>query len=394
MRWLNCCTEFSLLLCLFVGPPPQAEDSFEFKKSDSGFRFAEVEIQPGLPEGFDQTGLKPADSDSSQEFFWLRYGGNSSRAICLRFDPEAPTELFVDSNRDQKLSATEQHTSDSDGIWFVELTAEYTTLRRQTSKQRVRIRRDNATSKWHLATAGHRTGKADFGGQLRMAKIEDRNANGLWFDQEDRLLVDFNGDNKLNRLTERIPAQGMRKIRGTVYAIAGSMRGDKVSLAEITGSGFVTPKLNLLADDAKITSIKGRLGSKSGIGIPIDSIDAPIEVPVGDWRIESLIIEITDGDKIFEFWFLPVKPKPLVSIADTEKKEVELLGKIELSAGVSTQQENTKTFMTLTPTIKTESGCFMMGSRTGKRSPYNENRLVAHSSSPDRDLEIGSSGFS
>ena len=57
MRWLNCCTEFSLLLCLFVGPPPQAEDSFEFKKSDSGFRFAEVEIQPGLPEGFDQTGL-------------------------------------------------------------------------------------------------------------------------------------------------------------------------------------------------------------------------------------------------------------------------------------------------------------------------------------------------
>ena len=394
MRWLNCCTEFSLLLCLFVGPPPQAEDSFEFKKSDSGFRFAEVEIQPGLPEGFDQTGLKPADSDSSQEFFWLRYGGNSSRAICLRFDPEAPTELFVDSNRDQKLSATEQHTSDSDGIWFVELTAEYTTLRRQTSKQRVRIRRDNATSKWHLATAGHRTGKADFGGQLRMAKIEDRNANGLWFDQEDRLLVDFNGDNKLNRLTERIPAQGMRKIRGTVYAIAGSMRGDKVSLAEITGSGFVTPKLNLLADDAKITSIKGRLGSKSGIGIPIDSIDAPIEVPVGDWRIESLIIEITDGDKIFEFSFLPVKPKPLVSIADTEKKEVELLGKIELSAGVSTQQENTKTFMTLTPTIKTESGCFMMGSRTGKRSPYNENRLVAHSSSPDRDLEIGSSGFS
>jgi len=394
MSWLSCFTEITLLLCFFVGAPTQTEDSFEFKKSDSGFRFAEVEIQPGLPEGFDEAALKPADSDSPQEFFWLRYGGNSSRAICLRFDLEAPTELFVDSNRDQKLSPTEQHTSDSDGIWFVELTAEYTTLRRQTSKQRVRIRRDKATSKWHLATAGHRTGKADFGGQLRMAKIEDRNANGLWFDQEDRLLVDFNGDNKLNRLTERIPAQGMRKIRGTVYAIAGSMRGDKVSLAEVTGSGFVTPKLNLLADDAKITSIKGRLGSKSGIGIPIDSIDAPIEVPVGDWRIESLIIEMTDGDKIFEFSFLPLKPKPLVSIADTEKKEVELLGKIELSAGVSTQQENTKAFMTLTPTIKTESGCYMMGSRTGKRSPNNENRLVAHSSSPDRDLEIGSSGFS
>ncbi len=394
MSWLNCCTEFSLLLCFFVSAPTQAEDSFEFKKSDSGFRFAEVEIQPGLPEGFDEATLKPADSNSPQEFSWLRYGDNSSRAICLRFDPEAPTELFVDANRDQKLLADEQHTSDSDGIWFVELTAEYSTLRRQTSKQRVRIRRDEATSKWHLATAGHRTGKADFGGQLRTAKIEDRNANGLWFDQEDRLFVDFNGDNKLNRLTERIPAQGMRKIRGTVYAIAGSMRGDKVSLSEVTGSGFVTPTLNLIADNAKITSIKGRLGSKSGIGIPIESVDTPIEIPVGDWHVESLIIEITDGDRIFEFTFLPVKPKPLVSIADTEKKEVELLGEIKLSAGVSTQQEDAKTFMTLTPTIKTESGCYMMGSKSGKRSPNNENRLVAYSSSPDRDLEVGSSGFS
>ena len=98
MSWLNCCTEFSLLLCFFVSAPTQAEDSFEFKKSDSGFRFAEVEIQPGLPEGFDEATLKPADSNSPQEFSWLRYGDNSSRAICLRFDPEAPTELFVDAN--------------------------------------------------------------------------------------------------------------------------------------------------------------------------------------------------------------------------------------------------------------------------------------------------------
>ena len=393
MSWLNCCT-ITLLLCFFTGSPALAEDSFEFRNSESGFRFAEIEIQTGLPEGFDAAALKHADSNSVQEFFWLRYGDDSSRAICLRFDSKAPAELFVDSNRDQKLTAAEQHTADSDGIWFVELTAEYSTLRRQTSKQRVRIRRDKATSKWYLATAGHRTGKADFGGQLRAAKIEDRNANGLWFDREDRLLVDFNGDNKLNRLTERIPAQGMRKIRDTVYAIAGSVKGDSISLSEVTGSGFITPTIGLLAGDAKVTSIKGQLGSKSGIGIPIESIDSPIEVPVGDWHVESLIIEVSEGDSVYMFAFAPFEKNTLVSVADTEKKEVELLGEIELSAGVSIQQEDTKSFMTLTPIIKTESGCFMMGSKTGKRSPINENRVVAHSSSPDRDLEVGSSGFS
>ena len=350
MSWLNCCT-ITLLLCFFTGSPALAEDSFEFRNSESGFRFAEIEIQTGLPEGFDAAALKHADSNSVQEFFWLRYGDDSSRAICLRFDSKAPAELFVDSNRDQKLTAAEQHTADSDGIWFVELTAEYSTLRRQTSKQRVRIRRDKATSKWYLATAGHRTGKADFGGQLRAAKIEDRNANGLWFDREDRLLVDFNGDNKLNRLTERIPAQGMRKIRDTVYAIAGSVKGDSISLSEVTGSGFITPTIGLLAGDAKVTSIKGQLGSKSGIGIPIESIDSPIEVPVGDWHVESLIIEVSEGDSVYMFAFAPFEKNTLVSVADTEKKEVELLGEIELSAGVSIQQEDTKSFMTLTPII-------------------------------------------
>ena len=394
MRWLSCCTKFTLLLCFFTGSLALAEDSFEFRVSESDFRFSEIEIQTGLPEGFDKAALKSAASNSSEDFFWLQYGDDASRAICLRFDPEAPAELFVDSNRDQKLTDAEQHTSDSDGIWFVELTAEYSSLRRQTSNQRVRIRHDKVASKWYLATAGYRTGKADFGGQFRAAKIEDRNANGLWFDREDRLLVDFNGDNKLNRLTERIPAQGMRKIRGTVYAIAGSVKGDSVSLSEVTGSGFVTPTLNLIAGGAKVTSIKGLLGSKSGIGIPIESVGTPIEVPVGDWHIASLVIEVVEGDSVYMFAFSPFQANTLVSIADAEKKEVELLGEIELSAGVSIQQEDAKSFMTLTPIIKTESGCFMMGSRTGKRSPNNENRLVAYSSSPDRDLEVGSSGFS
>jgi hypothetical protein len=227
-----------------------------------------------------------------------------------------------------------------------------------------------------------------------MAKIQDRNANGLWFDREDRLLVDFNGDNKLSRLTERIPAQGMRKIRGTVYAIAGSLRGTNVSLTKVTGSGFLTPTVSMISGDAKVTSIKGQLGSNSGIGIPIESLDTPIEVPVGDWHVVNLIIEVTEGDDVYMFAFSPYEAKALVSVADTEEKEVELLGEIKLSADVSSQNENDKSYMTIAPTIKTESGCFMIAARTGKRSANNENRLVAHSSSPDRDLEVGSSGFS
>ena len=80
MSWLNCCT-ITLLLCFFTGSPALAEDSFEFRNSESGFRFAEIEIQTGLPEGFDAAALKHADSNSVQEFFWLRYGDDSLSLI-------------------------------------------------------------------------------------------------------------------------------------------------------------------------------------------------------------------------------------------------------------------------------------------------------------------------
>ena len=358
------------------------------------FRFSEIEIQSGLPEIVDRSKIG-SPSDALTEFGWFQYGDGSSRAVCIMFDPRLPNKLLVDINRDRKFSAGEQFESENEGVWFVDLTAEYGQQQNETSNQLVRIRHDTASAKWLLATAGFRKGKIEFNGELREAKLEDKNANGLWFDREDRLFVDFDGDRKISRLTERIPAQGMRKIRGDVYAIAGSPSGQEVSLSEVNGSGYLNPTIELLEESATVTSVSGLLGSNTGIGIPIESIDdEKIEVPPGDWHIENLRIEVTGKDGVFVFAFARSGNEKLVSVADGETHKLELLGELSLSAGVSVQHENEKSHLTLTPILTTESGCYLVDSKTGKQSANIENRVVAYNISPQGDLKTGSSGFS
>jgi len=365
---------------------------FEFVPS-TDHRFSEIDIQNGLPESIDRDVLDP-DSDESAKYFWFQYGDESSRAICLKFSQDLPNQIQVDVNRNQKLSDKEIFKNDGDSEWFIDLKSEFGQMRSRTSKQRVRIRRDATSSSWHLATAGTRQGKVNFNDLLCDAMIEDKNGNGLWFDSEDRLFVDFDGNGKISRISERIPAQGVRKIGGKIYGIIGNASGKTVGLSEVTGTGFLIPKLELLDPAAKVTSIIGELGSNAGIGISIDSLDAPIEVPVGDWHVESLQCEITGDDGIHQFTFARSGSKELVTINDSNKKDVDLIGQLTLTAGVSTQIENEKLTLILTPSLTTTSGCYLVASKTGKRLANNDNRLIAYSRSPQQDLEVGSSGFS
>ena len=356
------------------------------------FRFSEIEIQPGLPETANPSDMG-SPSDESAEFFWFQYGDESSRSVCLKFNTEEPDKLSVDTNRDQTFSEGESFDCTKEGIWFIDLAAEHGHLRFKTSKQSIRIRHDKASAKWFLATAGFRTGSANFNGEYRDAKLEDKNANGLWFDREDRLFVDFDGNGKISRLTERIPAQGMRKIRGTLYAIAGTVSGKQVSLSEVKGSGFLNPTIEFLDETATVTSVSGLLGSNTGIGIPIESIEQRVEVPLGDWHVENLKIEVTGKDGAFMFAFARSGNESLVTVADKETHDIDLLGQMSLSAVVSVQHENDKARLTLEPKLTTASGCFLVSSKSGKRSANDENRLVAYSDSPQGELESGSSGF-
>lgn len=111
MGWPSCCAKFTLLLCFFTGSSVRAEDAFKFVSSESDFRFFEVEIQPGLPEGFDEATLKSSEPNTSTEFSWFRYGDDASRAICLRFDTSDAATIFVDADRDQKFTTSEKHTA-------------------------------------------------------------------------------------------------------------------------------------------------------------------------------------------------------------------------------------------------------------------------------------------
>ena len=345
----------AILICLLLASKTSIAFDENDDRKESRFtfvpaidlRFSEAEIQPDLPANADAAELLD-EKNKSNQFFWFQYGDASSRAVRVKFDPNKPLQLSVDVNRDQEFSANETVKSEEGKVWFTNLAAEYGPRQVQTSQQRIRVRYDEKAAKWMVATAGIRTGKASFDGETRDAKLEDKNGNGLWSDPEDRLSVDFDGNGKISRLTERIPAQGMRKIRGKIYAIAGNISGDSVSISEVTGTGVLIPTLLLLDENAIVTSVSGQLGSSTGIGIPLESINDPVEVPVGDWHIENLQVEIAADDGVFMFAFSRFKIGKAVSIADDDQKEIELLGELQLTATVSVQKKKNDSILIVT----------------------------------------------
>ena len=176
--------------------------------------------------------------------------------------------------------------------------------------------------------------------------------------------------------------------------LAAVQSGDTVSLSEITGLGVLIPKLDLFSENANVISVSGSLGSKAGVGISFESLDEPLEVPVGDWHIEILQIEVADDNGVYTFAFARSGVKSLISIADSEEKELNLLGELTLSAKVNSQTENEKSTLTLTPFLNSASGCYLTNSKTGKSSAINDNRLTAYNETPQQELATGSSGFS
>lgn len=387
----------SVGICLSFDTIANADDgesvsSFKFVPSVK-LRFSSSIANKGIPQGsklesFAQTAKPKA------KYYWFRYGDASSWAVGIMFDPDEPEKLRIDIDRDQSFSESEVFVSANEERWQVSLSAEYGVQQSKTSTQEIQISRNKSDGSLSVATAGVRKGKANFRGEFRDAIIEDRNANGLWFDAEDRLFVDFDGNGKISRMRERVPCYGIRNIRGELYAIAGSAAGESVSLRQVTETGTLIPTLTVVDDSATITSISAQLGSSTGIGVSVDAIDKPLEVPIGDWHVQSIKVEVKAGDGVFQFAFARMGTKELVSISENEEKHLELLGALELSGGVSTQYENGKAYLTINPVLTTESDCYLVGSKTGKQSAVSENRLNAFSRDLQRDLDVGSSGFS
>ncbi len=378
--------------------------SFAFSPSTSGTRLTEVLVVEGVPPSYNVTALAaeldlPADERCWKG--WLTYGAARSGSIAVWIVGQPDNRrCYVDKNRDRIFQRGEMVASTPivPDEWVTDLDAWYFVgASEQPEKQasKVRFRFDAGSLTCQVATAGTMNGSVKFDGKICAARFEDRNANGLWFDPDDRLFVDLNADGKINSIVERLPCEGMRMIGGRLHSISGDASGRSLALSPVLEKGSIVPKLGLDNSNAKIISIQGALGSDSGINIPVSNIDQAIEVPVGNWFVKDIRIEVSDGENAFLFQFESLGTgDAMIVVKGDQTTDIELLGALTLTATVNSVSSGRETTILVTPMLTSKSGCYLHGSEIGKEEPTEENRLAALSFFRDEQIAVGSSGFS
>jgi hypothetical protein len=415
---------FGLVTSFLPKAQAQQEGSgaFQFVEASPDAKIHEAEVTPGLPDDLELADLLEEVKFGQDDLVWkgrLSYGNPRalSMAVCI-FKSSEKLQFYLDLNRDRVLQEDEAMVSIGASQWSAKLLAAQSGLEESvaTKSERpasadsndstassdrpdpyypVRFRFESANPKVFVATAGTMNGHVKYQDRDCAARYEDRDANGRWFDSEDRLFVDLNGDGKINTISERLPCQGMRMIGGTLCAIAGDATGRSLSIEPVKEKGTIVPRIETLMEGAEVISVSGSIGSTSGFGIPIKELDEPIEVPIGDWQVRDLTITVKEGDDHFMFMFNYLGGNEPVEVKSEQVVDLELLGELKLTA-TSNQipSGNGGGRILITPSLKSESGCYLRAARIGKHEASNENRLTSSSRFNDGAMVLGSSGFS
>lgn len=411
----------------------QSEGTFRFVPADVTARLHEVEVPLELPVDFERTAaLRDLGLDESDVIAVgkLSYGDPRVPAVgILLARQDTGLGLWVDRNRDRRWQADETAAAwgSSGTQWTSQLVPALdraATVDRAAADDRengenreqsgdvlaaaaspshdvslaypVCFRYDSAKGQLFAATAGAREGQVKFNDRECLARYEDRNANGRWFDADDRLFVDLNGDGKINVISERLPCQGMRTIQGTLYAIAGDPLGQTLAITPVLEKGSLIPRLTLSESQAQVLSIGGTLVSHVGVQVAFDRVDQPVEVPVGRWYLRDLWFEVRqDDEQHYRFKFLRSGGSMSVEVRDGSESAFELLGELQLSATVMQVPGGERGGMlSIHPTLTTETGCYLSDARVGRQAASEENRLTSISQFGENPPILGSTGFS
>ncbi len=396
-----------IMLGLLAGSTPnqsfaQEPGEFQFEANQrSGTSLHEAKIEKGLPEGFDSSELVAGiggDSLANALTGWFSFGDARSRSVTVLLTDETPRRLFVDLNRDRVLESSEliSPSTDEPNSWIVDLDAEFVRPEAEPihQQQQVRIGFKPDEEQLILSASGSMIGTVEFAGEQRMARYVDRDSNGRWFDADDRLFVDLNGDGNLDPLLERLPCQGMRQIDGKLYAISGDDAGRRLTIEAVHDRGSIVPVVKLNDPSAKVISVDASIASNSGMQIRVLAIDEPVEVPVGSWHVANLRITVQGESGTYSFVFENLNPKANPQLVEKDGSfDIELLGTMRITATTSNLQKPEGATRIVTPLLKTGSGLYLANARSGKVEASNENRLVARSLSLGSQFHIGSTGF-
>jgi hypothetical protein len=257
------------------------------------------ERPPVLAEEIDYRG-------QSRRYAQLRYGSENSRRVVIVVDEigDGEFDFYVDWDRDRRITKFD----------FVQGTGRTRTcdlnteiihgLEPEQDKRRVLFRLGATRTRLSVATLGCIQGQVRCG-EARAAESSwmsvrriDGNANGLFADARDRLLIDVNHDGSWDRISEQFAYLPILNLSGRRFGVHSDRIGTTFSLSEITGVGHLRVAVAQLPPSARVIAFEGMVFSVDGSAYSLKQLDDPLSVPVGRYTLGSVTLTIgtEDGD--------------------------------------------------------------------------------------------------
>src|SRR5262249_39497986 len=144
-----------------------------------------------------------------------------------------------------------------------------------------------------VATCGYLEGKTRLDGKEVRVRRSDGDANGLFADAQDRVWIDADGDGVWDPASEEFLFAPLLRLGEHRYALRADGWGQKLELARLEGTGklkLALPSMN----PERVREVVATFQSRDGVVATIRQQGAEVTVPVGEYRISSLLLTLQD----------------------------------------------------------------------------------------------------
>ena len=400
----------SLALLNSVSAQDSVEDSAEWAYKTDIDRLRPIARTIGVSEDRPQDIAEEIEYRGTlRRYAQLRYGSENSRRVLIVVDElaEGGYDFYVDFDRDRSISSDELVPGEGRSRTFDLATEIIHEDQPEQADRRVRIRLGLTRTRLSVATLGCVEGfvpwtSSDGSDAISLCvRRVDGNANGLFADARDRVLLDLDQNEQWDPVTEQFPCLPVQTIANQRYAVRSDRLGHRFTLSKITGIGQLRVVLTSLPASARITAFEAMAFAEDGSAYSLKHPDDPLSVPVGRYTLGSVTMTIDTGEREpwhFVFARGDVKDDDWVSIKPKQQVSLEAVGKPRFVLNTKSDAVRPGDSLSVNPRLYTEDGLLINLSCRGRQmgsfaSERYHNRCTVKLSAEGETLSAASSGF-
>ena len=238
------------------------------------------------------------DLDACQIAQW-HFGDWTSTRLTILIESDEDliaSRVFIDSNRNRTIEEDEELTTVLHGgkVWLADVTVAVGDANEQVfrSRQIAIYPRKNIV---RVKTLGFAEGELTLQGISHAVRRIDVDGNGLPVDKKDQLLIDLNSDGEFDLLSEQFLIGDHLTIDQQRYLVRSDRFGHSIMLTSDLEQGQIEFVYELDDKTATLETLEGAMRDKSGMLIAVRVTGEPISVPLGQYCLESLVIQARDA---------------------------------------------------------------------------------------------------